>query len=109
MALWELPELGEDMGVFWWFHHQNTPIYPLYHGDSQRPFFLPISTRILALSVCPEITSEFLSAPTGQTLSIVRMERIVYSEVKNGQCLSLDPVRKIDAPKSFGQMKDLGD
>jgi hypothetical protein len=37
MALWELPGLGEDMGVFWWFHHQNTPIYPLYHGDSQRP------------------------------------------------------------------------
>ena len=31
-----MPELGEDMGVFWWFHHQNTPIYPLYHGDSQR-------------------------------------------------------------------------
>jgi len=31
MALWELPGLGEDMGVFWWFHHQNTPIYPLYH------------------------------------------------------------------------------
>jgi len=25
MALWELPGSGEDMGVFWWFHHQNTP------------------------------------------------------------------------------------
>jgi len=25
-ALWELPELGEDMGVFWWFHYQNTPM-----------------------------------------------------------------------------------
>jgi hypothetical protein len=37
IALRELPELGEDMGVFWWFHPQNTPIYPLYHGDSQRP------------------------------------------------------------------------
>jgi len=40
MALWDLPELGEDMGVFWWFHHQNTPIYPLYHGDSQRLFII---------------------------------------------------------------------
>jgi hypothetical protein len=37
VALWELPELGEDIGVFWWWNHQNTPIYPLYHGDSQRP------------------------------------------------------------------------
>jgi hypothetical protein len=36
MALWELPELAEDMGVFWWWNHQNTPICPLYHGDSQR-------------------------------------------------------------------------
>jgi len=36
-ALWELPGVGEDMGVFWWWNHQNTPIYPLYHGDSQRP------------------------------------------------------------------------
>ena len=32
LALWELPELGENMGVFWWWNHQNTPIYPLYHG-----------------------------------------------------------------------------
>jgi len=40
MALWELPELGENMGVFWWWNHQNTPIYPLYHGDSQRSTFI---------------------------------------------------------------------
>jgi hypothetical protein len=37
MALWELPELGEDMGVFWWWNHHNTPIFPLYHADSQKP------------------------------------------------------------------------
>ena len=37
LALWELPELGEDMGVFLWRNHKNTPIYPLFHGDSQRP------------------------------------------------------------------------
>jgi hypothetical protein len=43
----------------------------------------------LQLRVCPEITSEFLSPPTGQILSIVGMERIVNSEVKKGQCLSL--------------------
>jgi hypothetical protein len=30
-ALWESPELGEDMGVFWWWNHENTPICPLYH------------------------------------------------------------------------------
>jgi hypothetical protein len=29
-ALWELPELGAERGVFWWFHHQNTPIFHLY-------------------------------------------------------------------------------
>jgi len=49
MALWELPELGENMGVFWWWNHQNTPIYPLFHGDSQRPktirLILGIKTR----------------------------------------------------------------
>jgi len=37
VALWELPRLGEDVGVFLWFHHKNTPTYTLYHGDSQRP------------------------------------------------------------------------
>jgi len=30
-ALWEMVDLGEDIGVFWWFLHQNTPILPLYH------------------------------------------------------------------------------
>jgi hypothetical protein len=24
------------LGVFWWFHHQNTPKYPVFYGDSQR-------------------------------------------------------------------------
>jgi len=40
LTLRELPELGEDMGIFWWWNHQNTPIYPLFHGDSQRPNIL---------------------------------------------------------------------
>ena len=51
------------------------------------PFVGDVMSDVIDDSVCPEITSEFLSAPTGQTLSIVRMERIVNSEVKNGQCL----------------------
>jgi hypothetical protein len=54
VALWELPELREDMGVFWWRNHQNTPIYPLYHGDSQRPQeYIP--TYTLFIGIIPEI------------------------------------------------------
>jgi len=49
MALWELPELGEDMGVFLWWNHKNTPIYPLFHGDSQRPDF--ISTQAIGSGI----------------------------------------------------------
>ena len=37
LALWELPGVRVYVGVFWWFHHQNTPTSPFCHGDSQRP------------------------------------------------------------------------
>jgi hypothetical protein len=35
-TLWEIPELGVDVGLFWWWNHQNNPTYPFYYGDSQR-------------------------------------------------------------------------
>ena len=37
-ALWDLPWLGVNVGVFFWFHQKNTPTYPFCHGDSQRPY-----------------------------------------------------------------------
>ena len=57
-------------------------------GDLTPEKMIKATRRLISRleKVLPEITSEFLSAPTGQTLSIVRMERIVNSEVKNGQC-----------------------
>jgi hypothetical protein len=31
LDLWELLDFGEDKGIFWWFHHQNIPTYPVCH------------------------------------------------------------------------------
>ena len=36
LALWELPWLRESVGVFCVLRTQNTPTYPVRHGDSQR-------------------------------------------------------------------------
>jgi len=42
LVLLELPWSREKVGVFWWWDHQNTPTYPVCHGDSQRPISLII-------------------------------------------------------------------
>jgi hypothetical protein len=41
-----------------------------------------LTERAFEIRVCPEITSEFLSNPTGQTLSIIELKCRQNSELK---------------------------